>query len=315
MSIGYKRGVNRREFNTLCAALGSSMAMKVVSSAAQTNNPMSENVMRSVKLPDGVVVPALGQGSASLGQDRHPESTEEEAMRAGLALGMTVIDTAELYGDGAAEKFIGRAIAGQRQRVFLISKLHPSHVTDDAIVRACDGSLERLGTDYLDLYLLHWRERATNLSTVVVGFEKLRATGKIRAWGVSNFGVKDLQQLFRIRDGNRCAANEVLYNVDKRGIERNVLPWCTQHGMPVIAYTPLGGASVLREPTLTRIAKDHGCSAAAVALAWTIRSGHVIAIPESGSPAHVKENAAAASLRLTQADLDTIDKAHPLALR
>ena len=226
---------------------------------------------------------------------------------------MTLIDTAEAYSNGHSEELIGKVIAGQRDQVFLVSKVLPTHVADDGIARACEASLARLGTDHLDLYLLHWRNGINDLSTVVTGFENLRSSGKIRAWGVSNFRVTDMEDLFRIRHGDRCATNQVPYNLGDRGIERDLLPWCEQHGMPVMAYSPLGGpgAGLSRDPMLARIGAAHGCSAAAVALAWTIRSGSVIAIPESGSVAHVKENAVALSLTLTPQELETLDAAHP----
>jgi diketogulonate reductase-like aldo/keto reductase len=267
----------------------------------------------TVKFPDGTIVPALGQGSANLAQGRHPEAAEEEALRTGVSLGMTLIDTAEIYGDGRSEKLIGGVIAAQRDRVFLISKVWPTHVTGNGIARACDASLARLGTDHLDLYLLHWPSRDTDLSSIVAAFEGLRAAGKIHAWGVSNFKVSDMEDLFRVSHGDRCATNQVLYNLGNRGVEHDLLPWCEQHGMPVIAYSPLGGAgaSLLRDPTLARIGAAHNCSAAAVALAWTIRNGNVIAIPESGSAEHVKENAVALSLILTPDELHALDAAYP----
>jgi diketogulonate reductase-like aldo/keto reductase len=230
---------------------------------------------------------------------------------------MTLIDTAEIYGDGRSEKLIKHVIAGQRDRVFLVSKVSPNHATGHGIARACEGSLARLGTDHLDLYLLHWRKRHIDLSSVVAAFESLRAQGKIRAWGVSNFEVSDMEDLFRIPQGDRCATNQVLYNIRDRGIEYDLLPWCERHGMPVMAYSPLGGpsASLLRDPALARIAAARGCSTAAVALAWTVRSGRVIAIPESGSVAHVKENAVALSLTLTPRELQTLEAAYPLPSR
>jgi diketogulonate reductase-like aldo/keto reductase len=226
---------------------------------------------------------------------------------------MTLIDTAENYSDGRSEELIGRAIASQRDRVFLVSKVETNHVTRDDMVRACQASLARLGTDHLDLYLLHWPVPNTLFSQVVTGFEDLRAAGKIRAWGVSNFSVRQMEDLFRIPHGDRCATNQVPYNLGDRSLERDLLPWCEQRSMPVMAYSPLGGpgASLLRDPTLARIGAAHDCSAAAVALAWTIRSGKVIAIPESGSVAHVKENAVALSLTLTPQELQTLDAAHP----
>ena len=269
---------------------------------------------RAVEFPDGTLVPALGQGSWHLGQGRHPAAVEEEALRTGLSLGMTLIDTAEGYGNGRSEELIGRVIAGQRDSVFLVSKV--DHMTtEDAIARACEASLARLGTDHLDLYLAHWRDRGTDLSVIVTAFENLRSAGKVRAWGVSNFSVSDMEELFKIPHGDRCATNQVLYNLADRSIEQDLLPWCKQHGMPVMAYTPLGGlgANLLDDPTLGRIAAAHDCSSAAVALAWTIRSGNVIAIPESGSVAHVKENAVALSLTLTPQELQALNAAHPLS--
>src|SRR3984893_10865658 len=304
------RLLNRREFSGLCATLGSFVTSSGAFALDAATGAASTGAGRTVKFRDGTIVPALGQGSAGLGKGRHPVAEEEEALRTGLSLGMTLIDTAEIYG---SEEFIGRAIAGQRGGVFLVSKVWPNHVAGNGIARACEASLTRLGTDYLDLYLLHWPNGDTNLSGVVTAFENLRSAGKIRAWGVSNFNVSELEKLFRIPQGDRCATNQMPYNIGDRGIEHDVLPWCERHGMPVMAYSPLGGpgTNLVRDPTLARIGAAQGCSAAAVALAWTIRSGHVIAIPESGSAAHVKENAAALSLRLSPQELQTLDTAHP----
>ena len=306
--------MNRRGFAGLCVALGSSLASAGTIMAAALSNASARAANPTVKLRDGAIVPALGQGSANLAQERRPEAAEEEALRTGLSLGMTLIDTAEMYGGGRSEKLIGRVIAGQRDRVFLVSKVWPNHVAGDGIARACEASLGRLGTDYLDLYLLHWPSREADLSSIVAAFETLRAAGKTRAWGVSNFKVTDMEDLFRVSHGDRCAANQVLYNLASRDIERDLLPWCEQHGMPIMAYSPLGGAGagLLRNPVLARIGAAHNCSAAAVALAWTIRSGNVIAIPESGSAEHVRENAVALSLTLTPDELNTLEAAHPL---
>ena len=308
--------ISRREFNRLGAAF-----LPIVSAAILLNgrafaagaDDAAKGPGRTVKFRDGTIVPALGQGSATLAQGRHPETAEEEAMRTGLSLGMTLIDTAETYGDGRAEKFIGRVIAGQRDRVFLVSKVWPSHVAGNGIARACEATLTRLGTDHLDLYLLHWPQGITDFSGIVRAFESLRSAGKIRAWGVSNFKTRDLERLLQVPQGDRCATNQVPYNLGDRSIEHDLLPWCERRGMPVMAYSPLGGpgATLLRDPTLARIGEAHGCSAAAVALAWAIRSGHVIAIPESGSVAHVKENAVALSLTLTAQDLQALDARYP----
>src|ERR1700674_2163275 len=312
-----QRLLNRREFNGLCVALGSSrssvgamiVALSSASARAAAAGAASNGAGSTVKFRDGTIVPALGQGSANLAQGRHPEALEEEALRTGLSLGMTLIDTAEIYGNGRSEELIGHVIAGQRDRVFLVSKVWPNHVTGNGIARACEASLARLGTDHLDLYLLHWPNGVTDLSGVVTAFENLRSAGKIRAWGVSNFKVSDLEDLFHIPQGDRCATNQVPYSIGDRGIEHDLLPWCERHGMPVMAYSPLGGtgASLLRDPTLVGIGAAHSCSAAAIALAWTIRNGNVIAIPESGSAVHVKENAVALSLTLTPDELHTLD--------
>jgi diketogulonate reductase-like aldo/keto reductase len=302
--------LNRRKFNGLWMALGS---LVTSSGASALDTSSSTSAKRTVKFRDGTVIPALGQGSAGLAQGKHPAAEEEEALRTGLSLGMTLIDTAEIYGNGHSEELIGRAIAGQRDHVFLVSKVWPSHVGGDGIARACEASLTRLGTDYLDLYLLHWPNGVTDLSGVVTAFESLRSAGKIRAWGVSNFTVRQMEGLFHLPQGDHCATNQVPYSLGDRGVEHDLLPWCEQHGMPVMAYSPLGGpgASLLRDPMLAQIGAAHDCSPSAVALAWTIRSGHVIAIPESGSVAHVKENAVALSLTLTQQELQTLDAAYP----
>src|SRR5215813_5932050 len=283
------RLLSRRDFTGLCAtsllSAGAMFAARPNAWAQGAARGAVATAGRTVKFRDGTIVPALGQGSGRLGKGRHPQAAEEEALRTGLSLGMTLIDTAELYG---SEELIGRAIAGQRDRVFLVSKVWQTHVAGNDMARACEASLARLGTDHLDLYLLHWPTRDAGLSSIVAAFERLREAGKIRAWGVSNFKVSDMEDLFHVPNGDRCATNQVLYNIDSRSIESDLLPWCEQRGMPVMAYTPLGGASLLHDPTLARIGAAHGCSAAAVALAWAVRSGNVIAIPESGSAAHVK---------------------------
>ena len=310
-----ERLLDRRDFTGLCAtSFLSAGAMLAVRSGAWAQGAARGAVAaagRTVTFRDGTIVPALGQGSGRLGKGRHPPAAEEEALRTGLSLGMTLIDTAELYG---SEELIGRAIAGQRNRVFLVSKVRETHVAADGIARACEASLARLGTDHLDLYLLHWPQKIVGLSTIVTAFEGLRTKGKIRAWGVSNFTVREMDELFRVPNGDRCATNQIAYSLTDRGIERDLLPWCERQSMPVMAYSPLGGegAKLLGDPALARIGAAHGCSPAAVALAWTIRSGNVIAIPESGSVAHVKENAVALSLTLTSQELQTLDSAHPL---
>jgi diketogulonate reductase-like aldo/keto reductase len=311
------RFLSRREFNGRCIALGSLVTLSGALALDAGTAVAATGTARTVKFRDGTIVPAIGQGSGNIGQGRHPAADEEEALRTGLSLGMTLIDTSGNYGEGRSEELIRRVIARQRGSAFVVSKVEADEVTAHAMVRACEASLARLGTDYLDLYLLHWPVPNSEFSGVVAGFESLRAAGKIRAWGVSNFTVTQMEDLFRIPLGDRCATNQVPYDLDSRGIEHDVLPWCEQHGMPVMAYSPLGGpgANLLRDPTLARISAARGYSAAAVALAWAIRSGNVIAIPESGSVPHVKENATALSLALTPQDLQTLDSAHPLPSR
>jgi diketogulonate reductase-like aldo/keto reductase len=304
------RLLSRRQFSAHCAALG--LSLPAVSRSLAATGAASQTAARTVRFPDGTFVPALGQGTWHLGQGRHPPAVEEEALRTGLSLGMTLIDTSGNYGDGRSEQFIGRAIAGQRERIFLVSKVEAEQVAGDGIARACEASLARLATDYLDLYLLHFPVPTKKFAGVVAAFEKLRAAKRIRAWGVSNFDKQQMEDLFRVPDGPRCATNQVQYSLRNRRIERDVLPWCTQHGIAVMAYSPLGGdnSPLVRDQTLSQIGAAHGCSAAAAALAWVIRSGKVIAIPESGSPAHTKENALALSITLTAQEIQTLAAAY-----
>jgi diketogulonate reductase-like aldo/keto reductase len=306
--------LSRRQFNALCAAVGLSLPsagrMGALSGASVL---AADSPPRTLKLRNGTIVPAIGQGSWHLGQGRHPAALEEEALRTGISLGMTLIDTSGNYGNGRSEELISHVIAGQRDRVFLVSKVEANEVPGDRMARACEASLRRLGTDYLDLYLLHSPVPNSQFFDVVAGFEQLRAAEKIRAWGVSNFNTSRMEALFRVPNGDRCATNQVPYSLNNRAIERDLLPWCQQHDLPVMAYSPLGGDNnlVIRNRTLVQIGATHGSSAAAVALAWAVRSGNVIAIPESGVPAHVKENAGALSLTLTPQDLQTLDAAYP----
>jgi diketogulonate reductase-like aldo/keto reductase len=309
--------LDRRQFTQRCAALSLSCSvLNVMATQTRAQTPASSTISkpeRTVKLLDAASVTALGQGCWHLGQGRHPLAVEEQALRAGISLGMNLLDTSGNYGDGASEQFISRVLAGQRDRVFLVSKVEADEVSGDGIARACDASLARLGTDHLDLYLLHSPVSSGQFAGVVAGFERLRAAGKIHAWGVSNFDARQMEDLFRVPDGHRCATNQVPYSLNNRDIENDVLPWCKQHNMPVMAYSPLGGDNnlVVADSRLAQIGSMHGCSAAAVALAWVIRGGNVIAIPESGSPEHVKENAVALSTVLTPRDLQTLNAAYP----
>ena len=232
MKIDDRRGLNRREltgcFLTFSLAVPGVATMAATRTAAEAPASGTGPNQRTVKFNDGTVVPALGQGSARLGQERHPETVEEEALREGISLGMTLIDTAEIYGNGDAEKLIGRVVAGRREHVFLVSKVWPTHVAGNGIERACEGSLARLGTDHLDLYLLHWPNGITDLSGVVAAFENLRSKGKIRAWGVSNFNVNDMERLLSVPHGDSCATNQVPYSLSDRAVEHDLLPWCAR---------------------------------------------------------------------------------------
>jgi diketogulonate reductase-like aldo/keto reductase len=315
-----KHLLNRRQFSARCAAalgLSSPLLSALLAQQAGAQAPGTgagtKLATRTVKLADGTTVPALGQGCWHLGQGRHPVAVEEEALRTGISLGMTLLDTSGNYGGGRSEQFLSHVIAGQRDRVFLVSKVEGDQVAGDGIARACAASLARLGTDYLDLYLLHWPIPSAQFPGVVAAFEQLRSARKIRAWGVSNFSVEQMEDLLRVPEGRRCATNQVPYSLNNRRIERDVLPWCRQHNMPVMAYSPLGGDRnlVVGDRTLVQVGISHSAPAAAVALAWVIRGGNVIAIPESGSPEHVKENAMALSLALAPRDLKTLDAAFP----
>ena len=264
--------------------------------------------MRSATLPGGGAVSAVGQGTWRMGEGRASPAEEAAALRLGLDLGLTLIDTAEMYGDGASERVVAAAMAGRRDEVFLVSKVLPGNAGRAGVKAACERSLKRLGTDRIDLYLLHWRG-GTPLGETVEAFERLVAAGSIRRWGVSNLDVEDMEEL---PPGGGCAVNQVLYNPEHRGIEFDLLPWCRERAMPVMAYSPVGqGGGLLRAPALRRVAERRGATPAQVAIAWGLRAPGVISIPKAASAAHVRENAAAASLALEDADLAEIDAAYP----
>ncbi|EXF96391.1 hypothetical protein HK44_015685 [Pseudomonas fluorescens HK44] len=260
--------------------------------------------MRTLELA-GVPVPVIGQGTWRMGEDPRQRTREIAALRTGIDLGMTLIDTAEMYAEGGAEEVVGEAIAGVRDRVFLVSKVYPHNASQRGIPLACERSLRRLGTDYIDLYLLHWRGQFP-LAETVDAFERLRDDGKIGRWGVSNFDVADLHEL----GSDACATNQVLYNLEERGIEFDLLPWCQQQRMPLMAYCPIAQAgSLLFEPTLKQIAARLNVTAAQVSLAWILRQDGVIAIPKAVHPEHVQLNAAAGELKLDAEDLQALDRA------
>lgn len=267
--------------------------------------------MKTVVLPDGTVVPALGQGTWHMGEGGRHAADEVAALQLGISLGMTLIDTAEMYGNGGAEEVVGKAIAGQRNRLFIVSKVYPHNASRDGVAAACARSLKRLGTDRIDLYLLHWRG-GHPLSETVEGFERLRETGKIRFWGVSNLDLSEMEEIAALPDGAHCATDQVLYNAETRGIEFDLLPWCRARHMPIMAYSPVGqGGKLLRSPALTAVARRHRVTPAQVAIAWTLRDDDVISIPKASDPEHVRQNAAAGELVLGKDDLAEIDTRHP----
>jgi diketogulonate reductase-like aldo/keto reductase len=272
--------------------------------------------MPTTALPSGEMVPVLGQGTWNLGDDRRQRLAEVEALRLGLDLGMTLIDTAEMYGSGAAEKLVGEAIHGRRDEVFLVSKVLPQNATARGTVRACEESLKRLKTDRIDLYLLHWRGDVA-LEDTLAGFESLLHTGKIRYWGVSNFDVADLEELVGLAGGEAVATDQVLYNLTRRGIERDLLPWCRArpHRIPVMAYSPIEQGRLLEHPAIRTVAARHEATPARIALAWVLRTAGTIAIPRTGKVAHVRDNRAALDLHLTQQDLQELESAFPAPTR
>ena len=264
----------------------------------------------TLTLPSGVAVPVLGQGTWKMGERRDRFAQEVAALRLGIEVGMTLIDTAEMYASGGAEEVVAEAIAGRRDGAFLVSKVLPSNATRAAPIRACEASLRRLGTDRIDLYLLHWREDVP-LAETVDAFEALKASGKIGDWGVSNFDVGDLEELMTLPAGKAVAANQVLYHPGSRGIDFDLLPWQRRHGIPVMAYSPLGEGELAGDSHLRAVAERHGVTAAQVALAWALRRDGVIAIPKASREDHVRANRAAADIRLTAQDLADIDAAFP----
>lgn len=271
---------------------------------------MTDNAISAVELPSGETVPALGQGTWGWAEDSSRRDDEISALRLGLDLGLTLVDTAEMYADGAAEELVGEAISGQRDQVFLVDKVLPSNATKQETLAACERSLKRLGTDWIDLYLLHWRG-PTPLQETLEAFDELAGAGKIHQWGVSNFDVPDMQELAAVSGGSNIQTNQVLYNPTRRGIEYDLLPYCREHGVPVMAYAPIEQGRVLDNPGLREVANRHGATTAQVALAWVLRQQEVIAIPRAGTQEHVRDNRAALDLELTEEDLAAFDRAFP----
>jgi diketogulonate reductase-like aldo/keto reductase len=282
--------------------------------------------MKTVALPDGARVPVLGQGTWNMGEKKSAHKDEVAALRLGIDLGMTLIDTAEMYGENGAEKVVADAIEGQRDRVFIVTKVYPHNASRLQLPKACERSLKRLRIETIDLYLLHWREKTPPLEETVETFEKIRSAGKIKRWGVSNFDVDDMKELRAIDNGQNCAANQVLYNLANREIEFDLLPLLTRHSpatpqpsgggspftCPVMAYSPVGhGRGPLENKTLKRIAKRHDATTAQIALAWVLRQPDVIAIPKASSEKHVRDNARSTEIKLTKDDLAALDQEFP----
>jgi diketogulonate reductase-like aldo/keto reductase len=264
--------------------------------------------MRTVSLPDGRTMPVLGLGTWKMGEDRARAAEEVRVVQRALDLGISLLDTAEIYASGGSERIVGEAIRGRRDQVFLVTKVAPSNASRQGTIRACEASLKRLGTEVIDLYLLHWIG-GTPLAQTIEAFERLKADGKIRAWGVSNFDTDDMEH---IPAEAQCSADQVLYNPQSRGIEFSLLPLCQSRGIPIMAYTPLGQSGrVLNHAAIAAVAKRHDATPAQVALAWGIRHPGVVTIPKTATLARVEENLGALALTLTSADLREIDDAFP----
>jgi diketogulonate reductase-like aldo/keto reductase len=266
--------------------------------------------MKTLSLPSGKAMPILGQGTWEMGEKSKRRHDEIAALRQGLDLGMTLIDTAEMYAEGGAEEVVAEAIAGRRAEVFVVSKVYPHNATRRGAIEACERSLKRLKTDYLDLYLLHWRG-SVPLAETLEAFQRLKGSGKIIDYGVSNFDVSDMEEARNYPGGEAIVTNQVLYNLARRGIEWDLLPWCRRYGMPVMAYSPIEQGRMLGNPALKTIAARHKATPAQIALAWLLRQDGVIAIPKSSQPEHIRENHASLNIILTEDDLTDLDRAFP----
>jgi diketogulonate reductase-like aldo/keto reductase len=270
--------------------------------------------MQTVTLPSGERVPALGQGAWRMGENQAARAEEIATLRLGLDLGLTLIDTAEMYGEGRAEELIGEVIEGRREEVFLTSKVYPHNASREGAVAACERSLKRLRTDYIDLYLLHWRGRVP-LTETMEGFMGLHQAGKIRYYGVSNFDRADMQELWSVPGGSGIAANQLLYNLTRRGIEHGLVPWLREQQVPIMAYSPIEQARLIRNPTLVDFAQANGMTPAQAALAWLLSHEDVIAIPKTSRRERLKENVGALDHHLTAAQLEELDRLFPAPTR
>ncbi len=264
----------------------------------------------SIPLPSGQAIPILGMGTWRMGESDRTRQTEIDALKYGLELGMTLIDTAEMYGEGGAETVVAEAIAPCRASVFLVSKVYPHNATRKGTISACDRSLSRLKTDYLDLYLLHWRGSVPLVETLDA-FQTLKTAGKIRDFGVSNFDTADMNEAVALPHGNAIAVNQVLYNLTRRGIEWDLLPWCCQHRVPVMAYSPVEQGHLLNQSALKTIAQERGVTSAQIAIAWLLHQDNVVVIPKSSTPRHLEQNRAALDIHLTAEELRLLDKTFP----
>ena len=268
--------------------------------------------MRTVALTDGKRVPVLGQGTWRMGESKSARAREVAALRLGIELGMSLIDTAEMYGEGGAEEIVAEAIDGQRHAVFVVTKVYPHNASRSELPKACERSLKRLRIDAIDLYLLHWRERTPPLQEIVDAFEKLRAAGKIKRWGVSNFDIDDMEELLSLENGRKCSANQVLYNLQNREIEFDLLPRSQTNKIPIMAYSPVGhSGELLKNAALKKIAQSHEATPAQIALAWVLRQPDMIVIPKASTEAHVRDNAASLKIKLTKEDLTELDREFP----
>jgi diketogulonate reductase-like aldo/keto reductase len=270
---------------------------------------MTTNIPK-VTLPNGVKVPSLGQGTWMMGEKTSEAQHEIESLKAGIDLGMTLIDTAEMYAEGGAERIVGQAIEGRRDDVVLVSKVYPWNASRQGTIDACERSLKRMGVDRIDLYLLHWRGDHP-LAGTVEAFETLKASGKIGAWGVSNFDTSDMEELASVPRGENVATNQILYNLTRRGPEFDLLPWCRDRNIPVMAYSPIEQGALARNHDLIRIAKAYQATPAQLALAFLIRQGNVIAIPKTSSVHRARENRDAVTLQATDEDWAALDAAFP----
>ena len=261
-------------------------------------------------LPNGEKVAALGQGTWTMGEGARRRKDEAAALRLGFDLGMTLVDTAEMYASGGAEEVVGEAISGRRDEIFIVSKVLPQNASRRGAVNACEKSLKRLNVDAIDLYLLHW-PGSVPFSETLEAFIALQKAGKIRHWGVSNFDIREMENVIALPSGAGVASNQVMYNLNRRGIEFSLIPWCEQHRVPIMAYSPLDQGKLLRSSAVQRIAARHSATCAQVVIAWILRHKDMIVIPKAGSEDHVRENYGALKVRLDAADFAELDRAFP----